>query len=181
MITITFVTHATSLDNERQIASGHFDTPLSETGRQQAREMGQRYEHEQIDAVFCSDLQRSYITGQTAFGHRPIPLLQDARLRECDYGQFTQAPKEEIEAQKLQHITTPFPGGESYQEATERVKSFLRDLFPSYDGKHIIIIGHAATHFGLKHYTTSLPLKEIISAPFAWQPGWTYHVYESLQ
>lgn len=177
MITVTFVTHSTSLDNERGVASGHFDTPLSETGRQQAQAMGRHYEHEQIDAVFCSDLQRSYMSGQIAFGHRDIPLIQDARLRECDYGQLTQHTSAEVEAQRLQHITTPFPGGESYQQAAERIKSFLHGLFPAFEGKHIIVIGHRATHFGLKYWTDNIPLPEIIAAPFSWQPDWTYKVH----
>ena len=81
-----FETHATSVDNEQGIASGWHDAELSTSGWTQAVELGGRYAHEDLAAVLCSDLQRSYRTGEIAFGERGLPLLRDARLRECDYG-----------------------------------------------------------------------------------------------
>lgn len=92
MITIIFESHATSLDNERGLASGHVDVALSEAGEQQARELGERYSGERIDLVSCSDLQRAYRTAEIAFTDRRIPILRDRRLRECDYGDFTRRP-----------------------------------------------------------------------------------------
>jgi hypothetical protein len=53
-VTIIFATHATSLDNERGLASGWYDADLSPRGIEQAQELGARYAEERFDAVFCS-------------------------------------------------------------------------------------------------------------------------------
>ena len=62
MVEIVFEAHSTTLDNESRLASGWFDVGLSELGKRQAKELGERYKDEVFDAVFCSDLQRSYKT-----------------------------------------------------------------------------------------------------------------------
>ena len=54
------------------------------------------------------------------------------------------------------------------------MKSFLRDLLRDYDDKKVVVIGHAATRYGLEHWTKGLPLEGVISAPWKWQPGWVY-------
>lgn len=86
MIELVFETHATSVDNEDGLASGHWDAPLSALGEKQAVELGHRYPPGTGMDVFCSDLRRSYKTAEIAFGGRDDILIhKDPRLRECDY------------------------------------------------------------------------------------------------
>lgn len=92
MVTIIFEPHGTTFDNEAGLPSGHFDVELSPSGMRQAKELGERYANDSFDAVFSSDLQRSYSTAEIAFGKR-FPVIKDARLRECDYGDLTRAPE----------------------------------------------------------------------------------------
>src|SRR5207245_10490571 len=89
IVTIIFETHATSVDNERRVASGHSDAELSMLGRRQAADLGARYAREGLHAIFCSDLQPSSRTSEIAFAARGLPLIRDVRLRECDYGEWT--------------------------------------------------------------------------------------------
>ncbi len=172
-VTIIFESHSTTLDNELHLASGWNDVDLSELGLRQAKELGQRRGNEHFDAIFCSDLQRSYHTGQIAFGDK-FPIVQDARLRECDYGDLTQHPSNEVDPEKLKRITISFPNGESYEQTSERMKSFLQDLLKKYGGKKVMILGHRATQYGLEHWIKRLPLEEVIPAQWKWQPGWEY-------
>lgn len=175
MVTIIFEPHSTTLDNEAHKASGHNDVELSETGEKQAKEMGERYKEKRFDAIFCSDLQRAYKTARLAFDQK-FPVIQDGRLRECDYGDFTGRPKDEIDAEKPRRISTPFPNGESYEQVSARMKSFLYDLFQKYEGKTVLIIGHQGTHYGLKQWAKGLTLKQAVAEPLVWQPGWTYQL-----
>lgn len=175
MITITFEAHATSLDNEAGLASGWNDVALSRLGEQQARDMGQRYEGQKLHAIFCSDLQRSCRTAELAFGD-VFPIVKDGRLRECDYGDLTQADKDLVNAQKPKRISIPFPNGESYEDCYARMKSFLDDLRRDYDGKTVMIIGHRATQYGLEAYIKGIPITDAVTAPWKWQPGWKYEV-----
>lgn len=173
MTKIIFEAHATTLDNEAGLASGHNDVALSELGEQQARELGERYAGRQFDTVFCSDLQRSYKTAELAFDDR-FPIIKDTRLRECDYGDLTQQPKEIVDGEKPQRISEPFPNGESYQQTCARVRTFLDDLKRDYDGKTVMIIGHRATQYGLENVLRGVPIAEAVTAPWHWQPGWHY-------
>lgn len=174
-VTIIFEAHGTTFDNEAHVSSGHFDVALSRLGIKQSQEMGERYRGDHFDAIFCSDLQRAYKSAEIGFGDK-FPIIKDARLRECNYGDFTQHPSTEVDAQKMQRITEPFPNGESYTETTARIKSFLEDLAKEYQGKRVMIIGHRATQYGLENVINRIPLEQIIPAPWKWQPGWTYEL-----
>lgn len=174
MVTIIFESHGTTLDNESYLSSGWFDVELSAVGKKQAEELGERHQNEHFDAIFCSDLKRAYETAEIAFAQRGIKIIKDARLRECDYGDLTRHPSEEVEPQRQTYITTPFPNGESYVQTAERMKSFLNDLHQNYDGRKVMIIGHRATQYGLEHWINKIPLEKAVTAPWHWQPGWTY-------
>jgi broad specificity phosphatase PhoE len=175
MITIIFEAHGTTFDNEAHLSSGHNDVALSPLGIQQSKEMGERYKDAHFDAIFCSDLERAYRSAEIAFGDK-FPIIQDKRLRECDYGDFTQKPSEIVDAEKPKHITVPFPRGESYIRTTHRVGLFLDFLKKNYDGKRVMIIGHRATQYGIENIINGVPLEQLVTAHFKWQPGWKYEL-----
>lgn len=179
MIEIIFESHATTYDNEKKIASGHFDVALSEVGIEKAKELGQRRADEHFDAIFCSDLQRSYKTAELAFGNK-FPIFQDRRLRECDYGDFEHRPSSEIEAERINRIRQPFPNGESYEQCAEYMRTFLEEILADYDGKRIMVIGSRATQYGLQRWVEGTSLEDIVSAPWQRQPGWTYKLEKLL-
>src|SRR6266851_3731043 len=137
MITIIFESHSTSYDNEQELASGWNDITLSPLGIQQAKDLGKRRGKERFDAIFCSDLQRSYKTAEIAFGKK-FSIYKDSRLRECNYGELTQHPSSEVDPEKVNRITTPFPGGESYEQTSIRMKDFLDELKENHDNERIM-------------------------------------------
>ncbi len=179
MLTLFYSPHATSVDNEAGRASGHADVPLSALGRQQARERGQHYATEAIDAVFCSDLQRASSTAEIAFSGRDLPVVLDARLRECDYGDMTQYPIAQIDEEFPQRITEPFPNGESVHMVVQRVGAFLRDILHQYDGKTIVVIGHRATRYGLEYWCRDASVEQIVRTTWEWRdiPIWHYELH----
>ncbi len=176
MLKIIFETHSTTLDNEKHISSGWYDIDLSELGIKQSQELGERYKNIHLDAIFCSDLQRSFKTAKIAFENCNIPIIQDLRLRECNYGDYTQKNSDLVTKIKLNYISTPFPNGESYINTSQRIKDFLEYLIKNYDNKTIMIIGHRATQYGLEHLINNIPLETIISTPWKWEPGWIYNL-----
>ena len=179
MVEIVFESHSTSLDNEKHLSSGWNDIELSPLGIEQAKDLGERRKDEKFDAIFCSDLQRSYKTAEIAFGNK-FPIIRDKRLKECDYGDLTQHPSEQVDPEKPKRIIIPFPNGESYEQASQRMKDFLFFLAKNYQGKKVMIIGHRATQYGLEHWIKGIPLGEVIPAPWKWQPGWIYRL-ESIE
>ena len=89
---LVFETHAISEDNEAGRATGWLPGRLSERGRVQAGELGQRRRADRIAAVFSSDLGRCAETVSIAFRGSALPVLFDWRLRECDYGRRNGMP-----------------------------------------------------------------------------------------
>jgi 2,3-bisphosphoglycerate-dependent phosphoglycerate mutase len=172
-------THATSLDNEVGLASGWFDVALSTTGEDQARTLGARRRDDHLAVVFCSDLSRSFRTAEIAFGDRSLPIVRDARLRECDYGDLTRQPTSEIEQRRARHLVDPFPNGESYQQVVDRVSRWLSEALQHIDTGTVLVIGHRATYYALEHLLNRVTLHEAVTSPWIWQPGWTYHLRSS--
>ncbi len=176
MLKLFYSPHATSTDNEAKRASGHADVPLSPAGLEQARELGHHYATEMLDAVFSSDLQRAMMTAQIAFAERGIPIVPDARLREYDYGDLTQYPIAQVEAEFPHRVTEPFPHGESLLMVVQRVGAFLQDVLREYDGKTIVVIGHRATKYGLTYWHSDASLEQIVNTQWEWRdvPIWDY-------
>jgi 2,3-bisphosphoglycerate-dependent phosphoglycerate mutase len=174
MIQVVFETHSISEDNERGTASGWNHSRLSVRGRALAGELGRRRHHDGIAAVFSSDLLRAAQTAEIAFGETTIPVLLDWRLRECDYGDRNGGPAAKHQQDRLQFLDEPYPGGESWREATARVAGFLPSLSPRWEGRRVLIIGHVATRWALDHYLSGVPLETLATSDFAWQEGWEY-------
>lgn len=179
MVTIYFEPHGTTPDNEDKVSSGWYDVELSQLGIAQAKELGERYANQTFAAIFCSDLIRSYRTAEIAF-NGIYPVIQDARLRECNYGDMTRASKERVEEYKDTALTVPYPHGESYEDTSRRMKAFLEDLSKNYDDKTVMIIGHRATQYGLEQWINGVSLKDAVLAPWRWQPGWKYELHSEM-
>jgi 2,3-bisphosphoglycerate-dependent phosphoglycerate mutase len=173
-VQIVYETHSTSEDNEQGIATGWLGGMLSVTGRRQACNLGERRGKDGIDVVVASDLNRAVETADIAFGGSGIPILVDWRLRECNYGAMNGMPRTQLDIERAFRIDVPFPEGESWREAVERVASCLDELASSRAGQRVLVIGHVATRWALDNKIRGIPLEQLVEEPFAWQEGWEY-------
>lgn len=155
--------HAQTLHNAAGVASGHFDVELTPHGREQAQTtLKSRYAEQRFDAVYASDTRRAVDTARLMFADRSIPIHQDARLRECDYGVYEGRPRAAMEAARSAAIRIPFPGGESFAQVATRMRSFLDDIAARHEGQSVMLIGHAATLFTLRHLLEGLSLEQTV-------------------
>jgi broad specificity phosphatase PhoE/GNAT superfamily N-acetyltransferase len=173
-VSIVYETHGTTVDNENGTATGWLPGRLSEVGRVNAAALGRRRRDDGVDLVISSDLDRALETCRIAFDGSGIEVRTDARLRECDYGDLNGAPTEVVHAERLARVDRPFPGGQSYREVTAGLRQLLDELLRDHEGSRIVLVGHAATRFGLDHLFTGRPLERAVTAPFAWREGWEY-------
>jgi broad specificity phosphatase PhoE len=163
MIDIWFEAHAQTHHNAAGLASGHYDVALTDYGRQQARSvLRRRYAAHDFNIGYTSDTQRAYDTACLIFAGRPIPIVRDARLRECDYGDFAGRPRVDMEAARRAAIHTPFPNGESYRQVAARMRHFLEHLAAERDGQRVMVVGHAATLWMLEHWLSGRSLEEVV-------------------
>src|SRR3989344_1147641 len=176
-IKITYFAHGTTTDNEQHISSGWKDVELSELGIKQSIVLKEQTKDEKFDVVFCSDLKRAVDSANLTWGDTHN-IIQDVRLRECNYGDYNGKPSEIVEPLQENSITTPMPNGESYEMVKERVATFLQDLKKDYDGKYVAIVGHKAPQLALavllKDRTWEQAFAEDWRKTKAWKPGWEY-------
>jgi len=173
-VAVVFETHSISEDNEIGFATGWLGGRLSAAGRGQAARLGERRRRNGIDVVFTSDLNRAVETAQIAFGTSDLPVVLDWRLRECNYGFMNGMPHTQLNAERTARLDEPFPGGESWQEAVQRVALFLDQLADERDRQRVLVIGHVATRWALDQRASGRALDELLSEPFQWQEGWEY-------
>ena len=177
-IQVVFETHQVSEDNELGIATGWHHGRLSDSGREQARGLGQRRADDGIAAVFSSDLRRAAETATLAFEGTAMPILYDWRLRECDYGELNGHPATTVHGDRGRYLDDPYPDGESWRQAVARVGRFVDDLPLRWPGARVLVIGHVATRWGLEHRLNGVAVETLVDAPFEWQEGWEYVVPE---
>ena len=176
MIRVVFETHSTSVDNEREVATGWLPGELSDTGRAQATELGERRRDDGIDLVVSSDLRRAVETVEIAFAGSALPIRHDARLRECNYGDWNGMPRAQLEAERAARLDVPFPSGESWREAVERHAGFLDELATERSNGRVLLVGHVATRWALDHLLGGVPLEQLATEAFVWQKGWEYEL-----
>ncbi len=174
VIRITYFAHGTTKDNERNLATGWLPGELSELGIKQVIELGKIVSNKHFDVVFCSDLKRAVDSAKLAFGNK-YKIIQDRRLRECDYGDFTGKP---FEFNLKEYISKPFPNGESFRDVERRIADFLDFLKKNYDGKQVAIVAHQAPQLALEVLLKGKTWEQAIDEDWrkkrAWQPGWEY-------
>ncbi len=177
-IKITYFVHGTTTDNEQGICTGWNQGELSELGKKQSKELLNLLGDVQFDVIFCSDLKRAADSAKLTFVHDPHKIIQDKRLRECNYGDLN--GKEEVTVKKViqQQIYIPFPNGESYHDVEVRMAEFLNSIWRSQYGKHIALVAHQGPQLALdvllKGKTWEQAMEEDWRHTKSWQPGWTY-------
>lgn len=179
MVNITYLVHSITTDNEQKLATGWLPGELSEEGIKRANALGVQLAGRQFDAVFCSDLKRAIDSAQIFFGDR-FQIIQDDRLRECNYGDIDGKSKDIKEGMMNDCINQPFPNGESYRDVEARMESFCNFLKEKYAGKRVAIVAHQAPQLALDVLLKNKSWEQAIAEDWrntgAWQPGWAYEL-----
>ena len=174
---LSYFVHGTTVDNENNISSGWSDVELSDLGIKQSIELWEKIKARDFDIVFCSDLKRAVHSADLVFGGK-VQIIQDKRLRECNYGEYNGSPSTEVDKIREQIIDDRFPSGESYKDVEARMKSFLDDLVKSYKGKSVAIVSHQGPQLALDVLLKGMSWEEALKNDWrktkSWQPGWTY-------
>ena len=153
------------------------DTPLSDTGKEQARAVGAHLkaagESDCPDLIVSSPYRRAAETARTAVdtwgcGHE---LVLDERLRERDLGAFDGLTSAGIKAQfaseadrrsRVGKFYYKPPSGESWCDVTLRVRSLLGDLRDGYAGKRVWLFTHQAVIMGFRYVLEDLTEQELL-------------------
>lgn len=91
---ITFLRHGRSRADDEQVHEGRYDSPLTETGQQQALKRAKHFETQgiQFDRIISSPLMRSQKTAKIISDYLKLPLVTDPDWMERDNGPLQGIP-----------------------------------------------------------------------------------------
>jgi broad specificity phosphatase PhoE len=149
MAKLFLIRHGTTKLHANDRFWGKTDVPLSGLGIRQAGQLRERLASEKIHAIYSSTSSRARSTAEIiAAGHRPVVTACD-ELCECNFG-FAEGltfkeiqnvyPALAVELANWKAVT--FPGGESLEQLSERVKTFLPRLENLTPKDNVIIVSH---------------------------------------
>ena len=135
--TILLARHGETDWNRDGRYQGHADPPLNDTGREQARELGETLRGRPIAAVYSSDLRRASETAEIAARPLGLPVLLDSRLREIDVGSWQGRKHEENNGRPWD--------GETHDAHRERVVAAVHEIAGAHPGETVLLVVHGGT------------------------------------
>ena len=146
-----FVRHGETTYNAiRRIQGQMHEVPLSDLGREQARETAEALTSTHAQAIISSDLLRAMDTARTISARLDLPITADPALRERHFGsaqgRMYDDFDEEWRARWWSDVHERFDGGgESWADVYDRVAAFLDGLRTSGDADELILVAHGGT------------------------------------
>ena len=162
MTKLLMVRHGITETNATRQFTGQTDIDLNEEGYRQVEKLRDRLADEKIDIVYSSDLKRALITAEPISISHGIEIIRCPELRELDYGECEGLTYREIndrypELGRLIAEVNPemrFPGGECFQDLTDRAEKFIEIIKNQGEDEAIL----AVTHGGMLRILTCLLL-----------------------
>jgi 2,3-bisphosphoglycerate-dependent phosphoglycerate mutase len=163
---LILVRHGETAWNNSARFQGHLDSPLTETGVQQAKSLGARLARERIAALYSSDLGRALHTARCIAEHTGHSIQPDTRLRERGLGIFEGRDKSQItqlypaEAERYYSRDPHFvvPGGESAQGHFEKAFAALTDIVARHKGETAVAVTHGGLVSSTFRYVAGIDL-----------------------
>jgi broad specificity phosphatase PhoE len=131
-LTLHFVRHGETLWNrERRMQGQLYEVPLSDLGREQAREIASSLASVPAQALYSSDLLRTLETARAISEATGLPVIEEPALRERHFGvlqgRLYGDMLEEVEHAWRNPDVRP-EGGESWRDVYDRAARFLERL-----------------------------------------------------
>ena len=168
---IYIVRHGETEANAARVVSGHFDSPLTSIGEEQAESRRESLKHINFDAVFSSDLVRAKRTAEIIAVDRKLAVNTTRLIRERCFGRWEGRPISEVveESKKMlawretlteegKRASKMNFGYESDNDIAWRLITFLREVAVTYLGQTILVVVHGSItrallmHLGFAKY-----------------------------
>ena len=153
MTKIYIARHGQNEDHANGLLNGHRDLPLTELGRQQARELGEGIKQTglQFDVVYSSPLSRAYETAVIAAEIAQLPEpIQYGKLIERNFGVMTGELTSRIEelcapdiikTDTITYFLSP-KGAETFVDLVVRGREVLDELRMRHRNEKVLLVCH---------------------------------------
>lgn len=157
---------AASADNPFPLIDGQGDPELHENGREQAIKVGERLKNHAVDAIYCTNLQRTAETAAPLCQHLAMEAIVEADLREVHLGEWEggilrmKAYENDPIFQRMhtEERWDLIPGAESNAQLNERIMRGLGRIAANHPDQLVVAVVHGGVigHI-LAHATGSRP------------------------
>ena len=145
-----FVRHGETEHNLRKVCTGWIDSPLTNTGIEQAQATANNMK-ESFSIIYSSDLLRCKQTTEVINEKLQLPVTFDERLREENFGLLGGKSWTEINENVQPNMQDlglaqeydykPF-NGESVHDVSERLDTVLKEVAEKHVSKKVLIVVH---------------------------------------
>jgi probable phosphoglycerate mutase len=152
---------------------GWKNSPLSDEGIKNAKNLGERLKEIDFDIAYCSTLDRTFETLNYIKGDRNFPIERKEEIKEMGFGIWEGMFHEHIEeiypTQRnyfwhQPHLYKPV-NGETFESIFERTKTFLEEITNS-NYENILVVTHAVTLKTIMSIIKNTPLENLWSPPY---------------
>ena len=157
------IRHGETVFNRKGRIQGWCDSPLTDLGVSQAKQLGKELKNILLDVCFCSTSERAIDTANYILGGRNVKIIPSKKLKEQSYGDF--------EAEKSVNIFkdgVSFPdgyrfcGGENHSDVIERVMNELKKIASEYPNANVLVVCHGSA---IKHIVNYLSPGFVMEKP----------------
>jgi 2,3-bisphosphoglycerate-dependent phosphoglycerate mutase len=155
MCLLVLIRHGESQWNLENRFTGWIDVPLTDKGREEARQAGEKIRHIRFDKAYASVLKRAIDTLDIVLrtiGQEGIPVTYDQALNERHYGDLQglnkaetaeKFGKEQVHLWRRSYDIAP-PGGESLKDTAERTLPYFEaQIVPDLRaGRNVLVSAH---------------------------------------
>lgn len=166
---------------------GFRDTPLTDRGRTQAKEVARRLNHNEFDLLFSSPLKRALDTSKIIAQEVGTDIRIEEDLKEICYGSWEGKERSSISSTHSWNdnkYNFSYPGsfrgtpGQSYADIYQRVVDFFEKLRQK-DLKSVLVVTHLGVIRNIKKYFDECSNVEAVA--FKPSPLQVYRIHHSEQ
>jgi broad specificity phosphatase PhoE len=134
------------MSNRNALIMGRTDSELTPEGRTIAKRLARIIQKEQVQAVYSSSLGRAVSSAAIYAERLGLPIQAKDELMELSCGEWEKCSLHDVKpghkAIRESWQERP-PGGESYQDAEERMASFIGEVCSEAAPDIILVVSHA--------------------------------------
>ena len=152
------VRHGETIWNKEHKVQGITDIPLTEKGKEEAKDLQDLIKTLNIDVVISSPLTRARETAKI-ITDSSLPINTDDRIKERDWGLNEGADIDSVDKWDCWDVilNTRVQNIEPIQDFMYRVSDFIEDIKVKYKDKNVLVVTHSAVSRVIHYLLEEIP------------------------
>ena len=167
---LLFVRHGLTAMNSEGLFSGQIETPLTEEGKEQAKQAGKNLKRDySVDLIISSSLSRAFDTASIIATELDYPvdkIQKSGLIIERGFGLLEATPFEEFFEEHIYKDLDDVEGAETIEELHDRAHEAL-EFIKSLKQDNILVVSHGAFGRAFRRAVKGEPHTHEYTNPFA--------------